>query len=293
MFPWLARLDAFLVDLYGWLFFAAGINTVQLFRSFGSLAGLRRALKQTGRDEKEFVDRWIGHTLLFFLLAVLISVAGQYIYPSFKGMQVFVTVLFLPAMFFFWYSQKPFSEITKRLTSINSSIPFLASSVRASLRTGDTLPGALREGAFAGEGYLFQEIAAVVAEADSTGDVSSALMHLAERSPSRELTKLVNVFLEAASGVNTVSSLDSFIERNRALKRTKLLEYQKVSDTISVTTPMFTLILFIVEVMVLFASIFFIKPETVTSVIGVTEAFLIPLVYIFSLIHLQEANPGV
>lgn len=289
----LSDLNKRLVPLYDRLFKALGLNVAWPLHHFDFFAHLRHVLKQTGREERDFMTRWFGHSLLVFFLVADIALLVDQVYQDFNQWQIAVTVLFLPTMFMFWYFRKPFSDVTKLLTSVNSDILFLASSVRASVRAGESLSEALREASFAGDGYLFQEIGHVVAEGDSTGDISSALVHLAERSPSRELTKLINVFLEAASGINIVSSLNSFIERNRALKRTKLLDYQKVSDTISVTTPMFTLILFIVEVMVMFASIYFIQsPQTIAAIIGVIEVILIPIIYIFSLITLQEGNPG-
>ena len=290
---WLKRTDAYLLHLYAQLFNRLRVSPVLLLRRFKSLAGLRKALKRTSRDEHEFMNRWVGNTLLSFLIAILVTVIAKQVYPNLEQSQMFITLLFLPAMFMFWYFKRPFSELTKRMSSINSDIPFLASNVRASIRAGESLNEALREAAFAGDTFLFHEMSNVVAEAVSTGDISTALMHLVERSPSRELTKLVNVFLEASSGVNVVTALDSFIERNRAVKRTKLLEYQKISDTISVTTPMFTLILFVVEVMVLFASILFVSAQSTTNIIGIVEAFIIPVIFLFSLLKLQEANPGI
>lgn len=253
--------------------------------------GLKRELEASaGMSERQFSQLLAGNALSSFLAALVLLLVAMPYSPSITAPGALLLSLSVAAISLFCTYRTPAARSAEAAKEIEANLVFAARDLHISLRTGLPLNVAARNAAAGGYGALSLIFEKAYRHMEN-GDTERAAFGKAASSTRSEYLHRLLAILSDAKSVNTLHSLEQYIEEAKRARARRLQNYETKSELYSSILP----ILFVGSAAFTLISVVagsHFRSSLPLPFLIFLNFVLMPSALAILLAELQSANPG-
>lgn len=244
-----------------------------------------------GLSERQFSQKLTGNTLIGFATALSLILAGMQYSSSITTAHALLLSLSVSALSFFYTYRLPAVRSAEAVKEIESSLVFAARDIHISLRTGLPLNVAVRNAAEGNYGALSGLFEKAFRHMENGDTEQAAFGKIAGQTKSEYFHRLLSILSDAKS-VNTIPSLEQYVEEVKRARARRLQNYEIKSELYSSILP----IIFVGSAAFTLVSVvagFHLYSSIPLPFLLFLNFVLMPAALTILLSELQSANPGV